>query len=130
MAQRTLSSKKRNRQEKMRYQRNQARKRVYKSVKRLIKKSFIPSSASNKHEKAGTEKLAELMKQFQKALDKAAKRGVIHKNKSAREKARMQALFARSQKQENITHGKSSKGTAKAKARKVVKKKVSSRRKK
>jgi len=96
----------------------------------LIKKSLVPSSTSGKHEKAGTEKLAELMKQFQKTIDKAAKRGVMHKNKAAREKARIHGLFERSHKEEDVTHGKSSKGTAKAKVRKAVKKKVSSRRKK
>lgn len=131
MAKRTLSSKKRYRQEVKRYKRNSARKRAFKDVKRVIKRSLAPASAAIKgREAVEAEKLAELMKQFQQAVDKAAKRGVIHKNKAAREKSRISSLLKRSSQGEVLTRVKSSKKTAKAKAVKAGKKKASSRSKK
>jgi len=132
MAQRSLSSKKRYRQEIKRNKRNNARKNAFKDVKRAIKRSIAPASAANKGRKpVGAEKLAELMKTFQQAVDKAAKNGVIHKNKAAREKSRISGLLKRTSKGEALTpRAKSSKKTGKAKALKAGKKKASSRKKK
>ena len=70
------------------------------------------------------------MKQFQKAIDKAAKKGIIHKNKAAREKSRIIGFVKRSHQGEVLGTVKASKKTAKVKGRAAMKKKASSRKKK
>jgi len=104
-----MSVKKRHRQEITRYKRNVAKKEAFKKIKRQFRKSG-----------EGEEKLALMVKEFQKAVDKAAKSGAIHRNKAAREKARMMKLVAL--KGEGKTRAKSPRKKAKAKSRKTVKK--------
>jgi len=79
------STEKRLRQDKVRYERNKAKKKAYKSIKNRIKKGE-----------------ANLMHEFYKAIDKTAKSGVIHKNKAAREKSRLQAFIKKTGKNETI----------------------------
>lgn len=113
----TTSAKKRLRQEGKHHQWNLNKKEAYKKVKRQIKKA-LPK---------GGEALGDLIKTFQKAIDKAAKTGVIHKNKAAREKSRLARLV---KKTGGTSETKASPKKGKAKARKAVKKKASSRKRK
>ncbi|MEK9147794.1 MAG: 30S ribosomal protein S20 [Patescibacteria group bacterium] len=75
------STEKRLRQDKVRYERNKLKKKTYKSIKNRIKKGET-----------------NLMPEFYKAIDKAAKNGVIHKNKAAREKSRLEVFIKKTEK--------------------------------
>lgn len=106
-----LSAKQRQRKEARRYALNTVKKASYKQYKRLIKKSLIGGGSS----------LDELVGKFQKAVDKAAKSGVIHNNKAAREKARVLALIsgqANKASESSSAPTKRKSGTTKARAAK------------
>lgn len=109
----TKSAKKKLRQEAKRRKQNLAKKEAYKTIKRQIKKA-LPQ---------GGERLLELIKAFQKAVDKGAKTGAIHKNKAAREKAKVIALVKRA----NLSvEAKASGKKARAKVQKATRSKASS----
>lgn len=58
--------------------------------RRAVKNFFWKNKVKQIVKKARREKLtADLIKSFQSTLDKAAKKGVIHKNKAARLKSRL-----------------------------------------
>lgn len=78
----TKSAKKKLRQDKKRTQRNLAYKKAYKIAIKKAKK---------------TQK-EELIKEAYSKIDKAAKKGVIHKNKAARLKSRLVKSFKNSKK--------------------------------
>ena len=121
------SAKKRLRQSLRRASVNKIKKEAYKTIKRQIKKVAGTGEA-------GKEKLEELGQKFYQAVDKAAKTGVIHRNKASREKSRIMALVRpsviSSSKKEIKPRNKRSKAakkTARAKVSKANRKKASSR---
>ena len=79
----TKSAKKALRQSLRRAKRNAVRKKTYKKLVRIVRKSSASGST-------GTA-VAPLPQLYQ-ALDKAAKTGVIHKNKASRLKSRLASL--------------------------------------
>lgn len=119
------SAKKRLRQSERRATVNYLKKEAYKSVKRQIKKALATGQDKNK--------LVELGKNFYKAVDKAAKTGVIHLNKASREKARIMELIGATTSTKTETKkpakktAKAPRKTAKAKSAKGGRKKVSVR---
>lgn len=103
----TKSAKKRLKQDKVRYTRNKAKKKAYRSIKTRIKKGEDG-----------------LMPAFYKAVDKAAKSGAIHKNKASREKSRLIALVKRIEKKDAVK-----KIVKKSAAKKTVPNKTASKKK-
>ncbi|KKP36209.1 MAG: 30S ribosomal protein S20 [Candidatus Roizmanbacteria bacterium GW2011_GWA2_32_13] len=83
------STAKRLRQDKILTERNKTKKKAYKSIKNRIKKGEI-----------------NLMPEFYKAVDKASKSGVIHKNKAAREKSRLEAFIKKTEKNKTVKTSK------------------------
>lgn len=73
------SAKKKLRQDKKRASRNLTYKKKYKSAIKAVKKSFAVKGA----------KTASLISKALSTIDKAAKKGVMHKNKAARLKSRV-----------------------------------------
>lgn len=82
----TKSAKKRLRQEQKRRKRNLAYKRKFKALIKRVR------NLVSENKKAEAEKL---LPQTYKALDKAAKKGVIKKNTAARKKSRLAKLVAK-----------------------------------
>lgn len=74
------SAKKALRQSKKRRERNKTRKQVYKKLRKQIL-DFLSQGEKDK--------ARQLLPQFQKAVDKAAKTGAIHINKASRLKSRL-----------------------------------------
>jgi small subunit ribosomal protein S20 len=70
---------------------------IIKSAKKRVRSSERKHTANLEHKKkmktavkaAGTTKTAEALGKAYQALDRAAKRGVIHRNKAARTKSRL-----------------------------------------
>ncbi len=114
------SAKKRLRQNITRRLKNIAKKETYRSLKRSIVKAL---------QKGEKTKLSEMLNNFYKAVDKAAKSGAIHFNKASREKSRLLALVKKGAVAliQKRSKAKSSKKTAKAKVQKAARKKGSGR---
>jgi small subunit ribosomal protein S20 len=84
----SLSAKKRVRQNDVRRRRNHRRKEQFRDAMREYREAVLHASAEEAQQKLAT---------VQKTLDRAAAKGVIHKNTANRTKARMTALFNRKQ---------------------------------
>ncbi|MDJ1182812.1 30S ribosomal protein S20 [Roseofilum casamattae] len=72
-------------------ERNRLRNKAYKSAVRTLMKKFftaVETHGSNPSEEAKKE-ITDLMSQAYSKIDKAVKRGVIHRNTAARRKARL-----------------------------------------
>lgn len=118
------SAKKRLRQNIKRRAQNSQRKEAYKALKRQIKKALASKTTG--------ESLDQLVSKFYKEVDKAAKIGVIHKNKASRQKSRLVTLLKRggAALAQKRTTSKSARKTLRVKAGKVKKSKVSSHKEK
>ena len=78
----TASAKKRARQAERRRQRNRSYKTRFKNAVKKVLRAI---------EQGDREKIEELLRQAISAIDKAAQKGVIHKNQAARRKSRLMA---------------------------------------
>lgn len=82
---------------------NQAKKRVRQNERRAARNRPLRTSASRRVRDAreaivdGDPEAAEYVRQAQSALDRAAKRNVIHRNAAARRKSRLAAQLKASQ---------------------------------
>jgi small subunit ribosomal protein S20 len=70
-----------------------AKKRLRQNEKRRLRnrsqKSYLKTIAKKVKDAAGKNEAVELLKQAYKAYDKAASKGIIHKNNAARHKSRL-----------------------------------------
>jgi small subunit ribosomal protein S20 len=82
----TKSAAKAMRQSRRRQATNQATKSKVKNATRILKKSLSEGNAQD---------AAEALKKTMSALDKAAKKGVIHKNTASRKKSRLAKALAK-----------------------------------
>jgi small subunit ribosomal protein S20 len=79
------SQKKRNRQNEVRHERNKA---VRSELKTRVKRAGEAATQGDEH-------AAELVKSAQKRLDKAGRKGIIHKNQAARRTSRLMRRAAK-----------------------------------
>ena len=68
--------------------RNRSKNRKYKSAIKISIKKFLSTLDQSKHMHSNNDNLKTLSKVYQ-AIDKAIQKGVIHKNKGSRRKARL-----------------------------------------
>ena len=113
---------------------NSELKRKRQSVKRHTRNSSILSRLKTEEKKlrtaleAGVEDVATLFKNFTSALDKASKKGVVHKNAVARKKSRLNTRISGGSKPAAETKPK--KGGAKKSSAKATKAKSKAAKKK
>lgn len=72
-----------------------AEKWMRQTEKRTVQNKDVKTRLKTVFKKATTSKDGELAKQVESQFDKAAKSGVIHKNKAARKKSRLAKAMAR-----------------------------------
>ena len=77
--------------------RRDARKNVYRGIVRAGTRTRVKKARSLLAVKVQTAATCEAVKEAIRALDKAAKKGVIHKNNAARRKSRLLAAFDNAQ---------------------------------